>query len=258
MLRPRSPSSVITLLLLTLTLSHLTPPAAAQLTKMHGKTEATEAASDEVIYKIDIPANRYDLLCIEGLARALNVFLGREATATYTLVEPPAGRQRLTIGAETAAVRPHAVAAVLRGVTLTQAAYDSFIDLQDKLHQNICRKRSLVAIGTHDLDAVAGPFTYGAERPGDIRFTPLRPADREYTAAELMGCTSRTCSSSSTSRSSATPSATPSSATAPARCSRCRRSSTGTSRGSRWPPGTSSSSAPPPTSPRPRWCSTWW
>lgn len=28
------------------------------------------------MYKIDIPANRYDLLCIEGLARALRVFLG--------------------------------------------------------------------------------------------------------------------------------------------------------------------------------------
>lgn len=33
-------------------------------------------ASTDVVYKIDIPANRYDLLCIEGLARALRVFLG--------------------------------------------------------------------------------------------------------------------------------------------------------------------------------------
>lgn len=36
----------------------------------------------------------------------------------------------------------------------------SFIDLQDKLHQNICRRRTLVAIGTHDLDTIQGPFTY--------------------------------------------------------------------------------------------------
>lgn len=27
---------------------------------------------------------------------------------------------------------------------------------QDKLHQNICRKRTLVAIGTHDLDTISG------------------------------------------------------------------------------------------------------
>lgn len=36
----------------------------------------TVGASTDVVYKIDIPANRYDLLCIEGLARALRVFLG--------------------------------------------------------------------------------------------------------------------------------------------------------------------------------------
>lgn len=29
---------------------------------------------DEEIYKIELPANRYDLLCIEGLSRALRIF----------------------------------------------------------------------------------------------------------------------------------------------------------------------------------------
>ena len=31
-------------------------------------------ASEEILYKIDIPANRYDMLCLEGIARALNIF----------------------------------------------------------------------------------------------------------------------------------------------------------------------------------------
>lgn len=37
---------------------------------------AKEAASlsDQEVYKIDIPANRYDLLCVEGLARAIRIF----------------------------------------------------------------------------------------------------------------------------------------------------------------------------------------
>ncbi len=50
-----------------------------------GKIEATKSEtchltdaqiaslSDEVIYKIDVPANRYDLLCIEGISRSLRV-----------------------------------------------------------------------------------------------------------------------------------------------------------------------------------------
>jgi phenylalanyl-tRNA synthetase beta chain len=44
---------------------------------------------------------------------------------------------------------------------------------QDKLHENICRKRTLVAIGTHDLDTLKAPFTYEALPPKEIVFAPL-------------------------------------------------------------------------------------
>lgn len=46
---------------------------------------ALAEASEEVIYKIDIPANRYDMLCLEGIARALNIFRERLPAPTYTL-----------------------------------------------------------------------------------------------------------------------------------------------------------------------------
>lgn len=45
------------------------------LTKEQGETEVTNEASEEIIYRIEIAANRYDLLCLEGLADALLVFL---------------------------------------------------------------------------------------------------------------------------------------------------------------------------------------
>lgn len=57
--------------------------------------------------------------------------------------------------------------------------------MQDKLHHNICRKRTLVAIGTHDLDKIKGPFVYDAKPPGDIKFTPLNQS-KEYTGLEIM------------------------------------------------------------------------
>ncbi|GAQ81384.1 Phenylalanyl-tRNA synthetase class IIc beta subunit [Klebsormidium nitens] len=142
--------------------------------------------SDEVLYKIDVPANRYDLLCLEGLSRALRVFLGEEPVPVFRLADPGAGRrQRLVVHPETALIRPFVVAAILRGVSFDDAQYASFIDLQDKLHQNICRRRSLVAIGTHDLDTLQGPFTYEALPPADIKFVPLKQK-KEFTAAELM------------------------------------------------------------------------
>ena len=58
------------------------------------------------------------------------------------------------------------------GVKFDKARYNSFIDLQDKLHQNICRRRTLVAIGTHDLSTLQGPFSYEA-LPPEVGFCPF-------------------------------------------------------------------------------------
>jgi phenylalanyl-tRNA synthetase beta chain len=86
---------------------------------------------------------------------------------------------------QTAKIRPYISGAVLRNVTFDQARYESFIALQDKLHQNLARQRTLVAIGTHDLDTIKGPFTYEALAPKDIRFVPLNQA-KEMNGEELM------------------------------------------------------------------------
>ncbi|XP_056420882.1 phenylalanine--tRNA ligase beta subunit [Hyla sarda] len=148
--------------------------------------DKVEGASDVVLFKIDVPANRYDLLCLEGLVRGLQVFKESIDAPRYKRITPADSQlQRLFITEETAAVRPFAVAAVLRNITFTQERYENFIDLQEKLHQNICRRRTLVAIGTHDLDTITGPFIYTAKPPSSIKFKPLNQT-KEYTAPELM------------------------------------------------------------------------
>lgn len=75
-------------------------------------------------------------------------------------------------------VRGVCVCAVLRGVTFTEANYTSFIDQQDKLHHNLGRKRALVSFGTHDLDAIQGPFTYEALPPEKIKFAALNKSEQ--------------------------------------------------------------------------------
>lgn len=157
------------------------------ITKEQGAdSQQSVGASEDVIYKIDIPANRYDLLSLEGLVTGVLVFQGKINPPIYKALKPSEGSiQRLIIKPDTAKIRPYAVAAVLRNLYFTQDSYNSFIDLQDKLHQNICRKRSLVAIGTHDLDSIEGPFYYDAKPPSEIKFKPLNQT-KEYTAVELM------------------------------------------------------------------------
>jgi len=142
-----------------------------------------EEEEGKTIYKVDIPANRYDLLCIEGLVRAIRTFEG-EQPAEYTLTEV-AEPQRIIVDASVAAVRPVVMGAVLRNVTFTQASFDSFIDLQDKLHQNLARRRTLASVGTHDLDTVKGPFRYVAREPKSISFLALKQ-EKIMSAPELM------------------------------------------------------------------------
>ena len=136
-----------------------------------------EALSDSIIYKIDVPANRYDLLCIEGLSRALRIFLGETDAPQYVVTSPEKMETMTVQQSSTATVRPFVVCAILRDVTFTPERYASFIDLQDQLHRNLCRNRTLVAIGTHDLDSVKGPFHYDARAPDDIEFVPLKSSD---------------------------------------------------------------------------------
>jgi phenylalanyl-tRNA synthetase beta chain len=147
------------------------------------------ALSENVIYKIDMPANRYDLLCIEGFSRALKIFSGELDAPTYEVISvPEADMEVMNVQPATAQIRPFIVCAILKDVKFTQERYQSFLDLQDQLHRNLCRNRTLVAIGTHDMDTVKGPFGYDA-RPGDkIEFVPLSHSstNESFTAKALL------------------------------------------------------------------------
>ncbi|ANB14056.1 phenylalanine--tRNA ligase subunit beta [Sugiyamaella lignohabitans] len=137
--------------------------------------------------KIEIPANRYDMLCFEGISKALNVFLSREKAPNFKLVEAPKEKQiTIVVDPSTEKVRPYVAGAVLRGVHFNQRSYDSFISLQEKLHANICRNRSLVAIGTHDLSKIKGSkISYTGVVPEKVKFAPLNQT-KVMTGPELM------------------------------------------------------------------------
>lgn len=126
-----------------------------------------------MVYVIAIPANRYDLLCMEGFARALRIFIGLETPPVYKRTVPATGSLKMYVEPATSQIRPFVVCAVLRGVSFDKKRYKSFIDLQEKLHMNICRRRTYVAIGTHDLDTLQAPFRYKAQAPESINFVPL-------------------------------------------------------------------------------------
>ena len=92
-----------------------------------------EGASETVIYKVEVPANRYDLLCMEGLVMGLLIFQQKCSAPVFRHVIPDNMLEVYTRPA-TADVRPFVIGAVLRGITMTPDRYQSFIDLQVACH----------------------------------------------------------------------------------------------------------------------------
>lgn len=114
----------------------------------------------------------------------MSIFLGDIKPPMYKVVKP-ASMIETVVKPSTQGVRQYLVTGVLRGVRITPTVYNSIIDLQEKLHHNICRKRAMVAIGVHDLSKVTPPFVYSAEPPKEIKFVPLNQT-KEFRADELM------------------------------------------------------------------------
>lgn len=101
------------------------------------RSYSSSDASEEALYKIEVPANRYDLLSTEGLSVAVKCYLGLCPPPRYAIsAEEPLV---LHVSSAVSMVRPFVFAAVLRDVSLDRASYDSLIKLQDKLHQTLGR-----------------------------------------------------------------------------------------------------------------------
>ncbi len=119
----------------------------------------------------EVSPNRPDMLSIEGFARAVRTFLGiSKGIAGYKT--KPSGI-KLFAEPSVKTVRPYIACAVARKVRLTDDMVASLMQVQEKLHDTLGRKRKKVAIGVHDLDRVKPNFTYKAVAPDEIKFAPL-------------------------------------------------------------------------------------
>lgn len=120
---------------------------------------------------IEFFPDRPDLYSVEGAARALRAFFGFESG--LTTYEVGSSDIVLTLDESIKAVRPYMVAGVIEDITITDELIRSLMELQEKLHLTMGRKRSKVSIGIHDLDRVTPPFTYKAVDPESVSFVPL-------------------------------------------------------------------------------------
>jgi len=152
-----------------------------------------EGETDEGMLQLEFAPDRLDRLSVEGVARSLRYQYGDDRG----LYVPNTNDADWTfhVGESVPDGRPYVTGAIVRDVNLTAEALDSLIQLQEKLHATMGRKRAKAAIGVHDLTMVKGQsydddegapsITYrGVDPEGDL-FVPL-DADEEMTPAEVL------------------------------------------------------------------------
>ncbi|WP_433628525.1 phenylalanine--tRNA ligase subunit beta [Halomicrococcus sp. NG-SE-24] len=151
-----------------------------------------EGETEDGEMQLEFAPDRLDRLSVEGVARSLRYQYGDDR-GVYV---PETNDADWTIEVEDVPdERPYVTGAVVRGVDLDEAALDSLIQLQEKLHATMGRKRAKGAIGIHDLtmlkgqtatdDDVGNSITYRGIDPDGDRFVPL-DSDAEMTPAEVL------------------------------------------------------------------------
>ncbi len=118
--------------------------------------------------EIEIFPNRPDLLSIEGFARALKTFLGKDKQKKYD-----SNKGEIKLKNSNPKARPYVTGGVIRNVNISEDFLKALMDFQEKIHETFGRKRKKVAIGIHDLDKVNPPFEYKEVKPGSVSFIPL-------------------------------------------------------------------------------------
>ena len=144
--------------------------AMEQLTMLGFPTEKT--AEGEL--NVEVTPNRPDALSVEGIARALRSF------RTGQPVIYPIGKSGIEMAVDPSveAVRPYFGGAYVKGVRMSETALRSIMQLQEKLHETLGRKRRKVAIGIHDANTVTPPFRYFACGREDVAFVPLERTEK--------------------------------------------------------------------------------
>ncbi len=146
-------------------------------------TPIEDITEDEI--HVEIFPNRPDLLSYQGFKRSFLAFLGKKTGLKKYKVNKPEKDYEVIIDSSVKDVRPYTACAIVRGLRLDDEKIRELIEIQEKLHLTIGRKRRKVAIGIYPLEKIELPITFKAIEPDKIKFTPLE-MDRELSGLEIL------------------------------------------------------------------------
>ncbi|OIB55310.1 phenylalanine--tRNA ligase subunit beta [Natrialba sp. SSL1] len=151
-----------------------------------------EGRTEDGAFELEFAPDRLDRLSVEGVARSLRYQYG-DARGVH-VPSTNSAEWTITVDDSVPDERPYVTGAVIRDVSLDEDGLDSLIQLQEKLHATMGRKRAKGAIGIHDLTMLKGSsatdtdtptIEYVGVEPDEDRFVPL-DSDAELTPAEVL------------------------------------------------------------------------
>jgi len=135
--------------------------------------------------QIEVFPNRPDLLSYHGFKRAFKAFLGKNTGLKNYKVHKPEKNYKVIVDSSVRDVRPYTACAIVRGLKLNDERIKEIIEMQEKLHLTVGRKRKKMAIGIYPLEKISLPIKFLATEPDKIKFVPLE-SRREMSGLEIL------------------------------------------------------------------------
>lgn len=137
---------------------------------LFAKSELESLQGDAM--KIEVKdTNRPDLWSLEGIARELRARIGKEKGLPKFKVKK--GKVKLIIEKGVKKSRPLMVAAVVRGVKVSEDFLVQMVQLQEKVGLTYGRRRKETGIGLYDFDKLKPPIYYKGYKKREVKFAPL-------------------------------------------------------------------------------------
>lgn len=142
-----------------------------------------EEVTDKEI-SIEIFPNRPDLLSLQGFSRSFLQYIGKK-TSDFK-VNNPERDYKVIIEKSVKQVRPFTACAIVKNLKFDDEKIKEIIDIQEKLHLTIGRKRKKIAIGIYPLEKIKLPIRFTALEPEKIKFQPLE-SSQEMSGRQILG-----------------------------------------------------------------------
>ncbi len=135
--------------------------------------------------QVEVFPNRPDLLSYHGFKRSFLSFLGKKPGLKKYKINSPEKNYQVFVDSSVKNIRPYTVCSIIKGLKLDDSKIKEIVEIQEKLHLTLGRKRKKFAIGIYPLEKIKLPITYKALEPDKIKFTPL-DSNKEMSGLQIL------------------------------------------------------------------------